>query len=168
MVAMGLDIFAHPVGGAVVTASGLHTVAGAAIGKGAVEAQQGVGGGGLVLGQLDNLVARHGQTLKQRVREGFRELGLRGRAGGLAQGAQVNVVGVCQTQQQLGRHGTLIALDMVEIGGRDPEVAGHGGLGQGQIPPEPLEAPSEKQLAICTGVHFRRRSQNDLTKQVTS
>ena len=47
MIAAGLDVFADPVGRTVVGSAGFGTVAGAAVGEGAVEAQQGVSGGGL-------------------------------------------------------------------------------------------------------------------------
>src|SRR5690606_15149462 len=111
-----LDVFAHPFGRGLVADAGrpLDRVTGAAVGEGAVEAQQGVGGGGLVLGQLDDLVARHGKALEQRIGEGLRQAGLGGRAAGGAEGAQVDVVGLGQTQQQLGRHRPLVALYVVE------------------------------------------------------
>jgi hypothetical protein len=155
MVAAGLDIFAHPVGRTVVGSPGVGAVAGAAVGEGAVEAQQGVGGGGLVLGQLDDLVTRHGQALEDRIGEGLGQFGLGSRAGGLAKGAQVDIIGVGQPQQQLGRDGALVALDVVQIGGGDAEVTRHGRLGQGEVAPQPLEAAAEEQLAVGGSVHGR-------------
>ena len=153
MIAAGLDVFANPVGRTVVGSAGFGTVAGAAVGEGAVEAKQGVSGGGLVLGQLDDLVARHREALEDRIGEGLGQFGLGSGAGGLAQGAQVYVIGIGQPQQQLGRDGALVALDMVQIGGRNAEIARHGRLGQGEIAPQPLEAAAEEQLAISGGVH---------------
>ncbi|MNI37968.1 hypothetical protein D3C73_920860 [compost metagenome] len=65
VVAARLDVFAHPFGRAVgrgraAAGLGLGAVAHAAVGEGAVEAQHRVGGGGLILGQLHDLVAGHG------------------------------------------------------------------------------------------------------------
>ncbi|MNV48973.1 hypothetical protein D3C71_1409050 [compost metagenome] len=103
MVVAALDVFAHPFrravgGGGGAGDLGLGPVAHAPVGEGAVEAQDGVGGGGLILGQLHDLVARHGQTLKQGVGEGLGQFGLGGRTAGLAEVAQVHVIGLGQTQ----------------------------------------------------------------------
>ena len=168
VVALRLDILPHPVGGGLVPRArrvGLCPVAGAAVGEGAIEAQEGVGGGRLVLGQLDDLVARHGQALEHRIGEGLGQGRLGGRAAGGAEAAQVDVVGLGQPQQQLGRDGALVALDVVQIAGRTAEVGGHRRLGQAQIAPQPLEAAAQEQLAVG-GLHWRRVSQNDLTSSV--
>ena len=52
-----------------------------------------------------------------------------------------------------GRDGALVALDMVQIGGRNAEIARHGRLGQGEIAPQPLETAAEEQLAVSGSVH---------------
>ncbi len=74
VVVTGLDVFAHPFrrtvgrGGAAARLD-LGPVAHPAVGEGAIEAQHGVGDGGLILGQLHDLVARHGQPLEQGIGE---------------------------------------------------------------------------------------------------
>ena len=98
-------------------------------------------------------MARHHQALEDRVGKGLGQFGLGSGAGGLAQGAQVHVIGIGQPQQQLGRDGALVTLDMVQIGGGDAEITRHGRLGQGEIAPQPLEAAAQEQLAISGGVH---------------
>ena len=147
---------------------GLGPVAGAAVGEGAIEAQQGVGGGGLVLGQLDDLVAGHGQALEQGIGEGLGQFRFGRGAAGLAEGAQIDVIGVGQTQQQLGRNGPLVALYVIKIAGRNAKVRRHGRLGQRQIAAKPLEAASQEQLAVGGRFHDRTMSQNDLTASVIS
>ena len=127
-------------------------------GEGAVEAQQGVSGGGLVLGQLDDLVTRHRQALEQGVGEGLGQFRFGRGTTGLAKGAQVDVVGIGQTQQQLGRDRSLVALYVVEIAWRNAEIGGHGGLGQRQIAAQPLEAASQEQLAVGGRFHDRTMS----------
>ena len=98
-------------------------------------------------------MARHREALEDRIGEGLGQFGLGSGAGGLAQGAQVYVIGIGQPQQQLGRDGALVALDMVQIGGRNAEIARHGRLGQGEIAPQPLETAAEEQLAVSGSVH---------------
>jgi len=110
---------------------------------------------------LHDLVARHRQTLEQGVGEGLGQFGLGRRAAGLAEVSQVHVIGFGQTQQQLGRDGALIALDVVQIGGRDAQVRRHRRLRQVEIAPQPFEAAAEEEFAISGGVHDAMMSRYD-------
>ncbi|MNN67740.1 hypothetical protein D3C81_1833950 [compost metagenome] len=106
-------------------------------------------------------MARHGQTLKQGVGEGLGQFGLGGGAAGLAEVAQVHIVGFGQTQQQLGRNRALIALDMVQIRGRDAQIARHRRLRQAEVAPQPFQAAAEEEFAISGGVHDAMMSRYD-------
>ena len=171
VVVAGLDVFAHPFGRAVgrggaAAGLGLGPIAHAAVGEGAIEAQHGVGGGGLILGQLHDLVTGHGQALEQGIGEDLGQFRLRRWAARLAEIAQVHVIGFGQTQQQLGRDGALVAFDVVQIGGRDAQVRRHRRLRQVKIAPQPLEAAAQEQLAIGGGVHGAIMSHHDFMASV--
>ena len=171
VVVAGLNVFAHPfrraVGrGRAAAGLGLGAVAHAAVGEGAVETQHGVSGGGLILGQMHDLVAGHGQAVEQGVGEDLGQFGLRRRAAGLAEVPQVDVIGFGQTQQKLSRDGALVALDMVQIRGRDAQVRRHRRLRQVKVAPQPLEAAAQKQLAIGGGVHGAIMSHHDFKASV--
>ncbi|MNI75286.1 hypothetical protein D3C73_1314240 [compost metagenome] len=111
-------------------------------------------------------MARHSQALEQGIGEDLGQFGLGRRAAGLAEVAQVDVVGFGQTQQQLGRDGALVALDMVQIGGRDAEIRRHRGLGQVKLAPQPLEAAAQEQFAISGGGHGAIMSRYDHSASV--
>ena len=111
-------------------------------------------------------MARHRQALKQGVGEGLGQFRLGRGPAGLAEGAQIDIVGVGQTQQKLRRDWPLVALYVVEIARGNAEVRGHGGLGQRQVAAQPLEAASQEQLAVGGRFHDRKMSQNDLTANV--
>ena len=150
VVAAGLDVVAHPVGGA----GGLGgRGGGTTLRQGAVQAHHRVGGAGQVLGQLQDLVARDGDALEQGVGEDLGQGRLAAGPGLAAEGPQVHVIGLGQPQQELRRDGPLVALDMVQIAGRDPQIRGHGGLGQGELAPQPLEASAQKQFAVGVVAH---------------
>src|SRR5437763_1548054 len=53
--------------------------------------------------------------------------------------AQIEVVGLREPQQDLRCHRALIALDQVDVAGRDPEPLGDLGLRQPQFLPDPPE-----------------------------
>ena len=152
VVAAGLDVVADPVGGRLHTGdaalAGLGLFAGTAGGEGPVQADQGIGGARGVVDQLQDLMARDGEAAEHRVGENFRQFRLAGGAGLLGQGAQIDVIGVGQTQQQLGRNRALVALNVIEIAGGNPEIGGHRRLGQGHVATQPLEAAAEEQLAV--------------------
>ena len=174
VVAVGLDVVAHPVGrdrpplgGAASPASAAPRLAACAgrhrRGRAAVTASARAG---RVLGQVGDLVARHGQVAEQRIGE---DLG------------QVRLVGRVRPRRRrrAGRgrrfrpgaaapargHRPLVALQVVEVAGRDAEVLGHLGLGQAELAPQPLEPAAEEQLssrvdhAVTLSQFYRAASQ---------
>ena len=171
MVAAGLDMVTHPVGGRLRVddhaLSGLGLFAGAAVGEGPVQADQGVGCPRGVVDQLQNLVARHRQAAEDRIGQDLGQFSLAGRTGLLGQGAQVDVIGVGQTQQELGRNRPLVALYVVEITGGNAKIGGHGRLGQVHLAAQPLEAAAEEKLAISGRVHSDSMSRCDSISTVT-
>jgi len=164
VIAARLDVFAHPFGRAVVV-QGLagadsRPCARALVVEGAIQSQQGIGDARRLVQQMQQFVTRRRQALEDRVAEDLAQLGGVGLSP-LIQMAQIDVVGLGQTQQQLGRDGALVAFDVIEIAGRNRQIGGHGRLGEAQVPPQPLEAGAQEQLAVGGGIHGRKLSQQD-------
>ena len=164
VVAARLDIFANPFGRA-----GVHQAfavlgggagPGAAVVKGLVQAQHGVRDAGRLFQQLHQFVTGQGQAREQRVGQNLAQPCLVRRPA-LVQAAQIDVIGLSQSQQQLGRNGPLIAFYVVEIAGRNAQVGRHGRLSQSQVAPQPLQPGAEEKLAIGGDFHGRRMSHYD-------
>src|SRR3981189_754061 len=66
--------------------------------------------------------------------------------------AQIEIIGLRQPQQDLRRHGALVALYQVDIARRNSEALGDLGLRQAQLLPDPPKPRADKQLlARVTG-----------------
>ena len=115
---------------------------------GAIETNQGVGDAGSVLRHLGHFMARDGQIAKQRIGQNFGQVPRAARVGVAGQTADIDVVGLGQTQQNLRGQGPLIALEMVEITGRYGQIFGHARLRQTQIAAQPFEPYAQKEFAF--------------------
>ncbi len=67
--------------------------------------------------------------------------------------AQIEVIGLRQPQQDLRRHRALVALDQVDIAGRNAETLGDLGLRQAQLLADAPEPGADKQLLSGIGSH---------------
>src|SRR5882672_1449092 len=70
--------------------------------------------------------------------------------------AQVEVIGLCQTEQYLRRHRPLVALYQVDIARRNAKPLGDLGLRQAQLLADPPESGSDEQLLSGIGCHGSR------------
>src|SRR6202022_682537 len=99
----------------------------------------------LLLGQVDLAEQRIGEDLVQFGKEailiGAREV------------TQIEVIGLRQPQQELGRHRALIALDQVDVAWRNTKAFGDLGLREPQLLPDPAKARPDKQLLASVGGH---------------
>ena len=120
--------------------------------KGPVEPQEGLSRAGRVVDHVEEFVTGHLKTLEQGVGENLGQFGFAGWAV-LTELAQIDVVGLGQAKQKLGRNRPLVALDVIQIAGRDPQIGRHGGLGQVSVAPHPLQPGSQKQLSVRDGIH---------------
>ena len=101
-----------------------------------------------MLQHLQHLVAGHAQRPEQRVGQGLLQVRLRTLVRFAGEGPQVEVVGLGQAQQDLGRHRSLVALQVVQVARRDAQVLGHARLGQAEIASETAEPAAEEELAF--------------------
>ena len=114
----------------------------------AVEAHQGLGDPRRVLGHLADLVARDGEVAEHRVGEDLGQI-LHAAGVGLAgEAADIDVVGLRQTQEDLRGQRPLVALEMVEIARGDAEILGHPRLGQAEVAAHPAQARAEEEFPI--------------------
>ena len=132
----------------------------AAVGVGAVEPHDGVGHAWRALRHLGHLAAGHREVTEQRVGEHFGEVAGACRLVVGRETADVDVVDFGQAQQHLGRDWPLVALEQVEVAGRDGKVFGHAGLGKSQVATEAAQAGPEEQLS------FRRLGHGDGLSQI--
>ncbi len=119
---------------------------------GAVEPDHRIGDARRVLGHLVDLMAGNGQIAEDLVGEHLGEIAGAGRLAVGREGADVDVEGLGQAQQELGGERPLVALEVIEVAGRDAEILGHPGLGEAQLPPQPLQPHAEEELALL-GLH---------------
>ena len=168
VVALGADQIADPVGGRgllggrprpVRALEGAQVDHPAAIQIGAIEPRHRLGQARRQLGDLGRLVARNAQVGEHLVGQHLFQPGPAARVVG-REAAQVQVIGVGQAQQDLRRHRPLIALQQVQVAGRNAQLLGHPRLGHAQVAPQPFQPPTEKELLViglCVG---RRHSVN--------
>ncbi len=88
------------------------------------------------------------QILEQRIGEDLDQIGLASGFRVIGEGAQIEIIGRRQLEQHLRRYRSLVAFEMVEIGGRDPEIGRHLGLSQAEIIAQSLQPPAEEEFAI--------------------
>ncbi len=72
-------------------------------------------------------------------------------AGGVVvrgQAADVDVIGLGQPEQNLSGERALVALQVVEVAGRNAEILGHAGLGEAKFAPQAAEPHAKKQFAL--------------------
>ena len=169
MVAMRLDIFAHP--GfrrdqrPRVAFGGERRVAANVLQR-RVEPGDRIGDRRGVVGEFGELVARHAEVGEQRVGEDFGQLVRPGAmAAARREGAHVDLVGLGQLEQQRRGHRPLVALEMIEIGRADRERRGHVGLRQAMVAAEAAKAVPEEKLRaghLSDAVNSRRHTQVNL------
>ena len=91
----------------------------------AIEPRHRLGHAGIVLGDLHHLVARNTDVAHQPVGEDLVQVARRRLVGAGDEVAHVDVVGIGEAQQHLRGERPLVALEMVEIGGRDAQLLRH-------------------------------------------
>ncbi len=133
----------------------------AALVPGAPQPDHGVGDARGVLGDLVDLVARDGQVAEHRIGKDLGQIAGVGGVGVGREAADVDVESLRQAQQELGGERPLVALEMVQVAGRDAEILGHARLGEAKLAAQPLEPHPEEQFAILVVRHHRRMSQLD-------
>ena len=153
MVALRLDIIAHPGLGrdqrARVGAPLFAFGAALHLAHGGVEARDAFGDRRRIVGQLDQLVAGDPEVGEHRVGKDFGELvGAAAVPGFGRERLHIDVEDLGQPQQYAGGHRPLIALEMVEIGSGDAELAGHLALVEPALAAQPLHARAEKELSL--------------------
>ena len=107
---------------------GDHGFAAAGFGIGGVEPLQRMGDAGAEFGEIAQLLFRQVDLPEQRIGEDLVQFGEEAVLVGGGEIAQIEVIGFRQPQQDLRRHRALVALDQVDVGGRDAEALGDLGL----------------------------------------
>ena len=162
IIAVGLDQVAHAFDRvgleagaflAVGELGGGHGLAAAGLGIGGVEPLQRVRHAGAELGEVAQFLLRQVDLAEQGIGEDLVQLGEEAVLVGGGEVAQIEVVGLRQPQQDLRRHRALVALDQVDVGGRNAEPLGDLGLRQTQLLADPPEAGADEQLLSRVGRH---------------
>jgi hypothetical protein len=150
MVAVLLDIVAHPIfrshQRAGIARAGEARVAARFLQR-RVEAGDRIGDRRRIMGKVGQLVARDSKVAKQGVGENLGKL-VRAGVGAAARREVADVDFICfgQLEQQSRGDRALIALEMIEIAGADPERRGHRGLRQGAVAAEPANPGAKEKL----------------------
>ena len=149
MVAVLLDIVAHPVLGRDERASiaPFHVWMPLGFLHRRVEPGDRVGDGGRVVGEFNQLVARHAEVAEKGVGENLTEgVGARASAAAGRESPHVDVVKLGQLQQQRCGHRPLVALQMIEIAGADPEALRHVCLGRLMVAAQAAQAVTQEEF----------------------
>src|SRR5687767_10817309 len=86
---------------------------------------------------------------EHRIGKNFRELlGARALPALGRKALDVDLEHLGEAQQYAGRHGTLIALQVIEIGSRNAELRRHHALLQAAVAAQPLQSCAEEKLAV--------------------
>ena len=170
MVALGLDMVAHPALGGQRRAR-LALLALAAdrrvaphVGEGGVEPGDRVGHRRRIVGDLEQLVARDAEVGEHRVGEDLGELLGAGAVRALGgEALEVDVIGLGEPKQHLRGHRPLVALEMVQIGRRDADLGRHRALVEPELAPQPPDPPAQIEFPLarhdCNVVTNLQRSQ---------
>jgi hypothetical protein len=101
--------------------------------EGAVEGEEGAGGGGGCAGEVGEFGVGHGVGGEEGVGEDFAELGFDLAFGGAGEGGEIDGEGFGDLDEEGGGDGALVVLDEVEVAGGDAEAEGEGLLGHGAL-----------------------------------
>src|SRR3954454_14591875 len=97
-------------------------------------------------GKIAQFLLRQVDLPEQRIGEDLVQFGKKPVLVGGRKIAQIEVIGLRQTKQQLRRHGPLIALYQVDIAWGNLQALGHLGLRQAELLADPAEPRTDKQL----------------------
>src|ERR1700738_48446 len=104
-------------------------------------------------GEIAQFLLRQVDLTEQRVGEDLVQFGEEAVLVGGGEIAQVEFIGPPQPQQDLRRHGALVALYQVDIARRNAEPLGDLGLRQAQLLTAPAEPGADEQLLSGVGCH---------------
>ncbi|HTA66605.1 MAG TPA: hypothetical protein VK753_14005, partial [Xanthomonadaceae bacterium] len=103
-------------------------------------------------GEIAQFLFRQVDLPEQRIGKDLIQLGEEAILIGGGEVAKIEIIGFRQAEQDLRRHRALIALDQVDVGGRNPEAFGDLGLRQSQLLADAPEArPHEQFLSGIPG-----------------
>ena len=152
MVAMLLDVVAHPIFGS-------HEGAGIAIARQrrvavdflerTVEPRDRIGDRGGVQGDFGELVARDPEVAEHRIRKNLGEIvGAGARPAGRSESADVDLVMLGEAKEQSGGDRALVALEVVQIGRADRQARRHVGLRQSAVAAETAKTRSKEEFRV--------------------
>ncbi len=121
-------------------------LAAAGFGIGRVKPLQRMGDARTQFGEIAQFLFGQVDLPEQRIGKDLVQLGEEPVLVGGGEIPQIEVIGFRQPQQDLRRHRALVALDQVDVGGRDAEPFGDLGLRQPQLLADAPEAGPDKQL----------------------
>lgn len=130
-----------------------HRFAAARLGIGGIEPLQRMRHAGAQFGQVAQLLLRQLDLAEQRIGEDLVELGEEAVLVGGGEVAQIEVIGLGEPQQDLRRHRALVALDQIDVAGRNAEPFGDLGLRQPQLLADASKARPDEQLFSRLGSH---------------
>ena len=107
---------------------GQERIGSAALQQGLIKPRHRIGGGRTGSGQIFQFGARERRVAKHRVGKYFVQLGLRARFFITGQAARINIEHFDQLQQYLRRNRALVALNQIEIAGRNAQRLSHHSL----------------------------------------
>ena len=115
-----------------------------------VEADDAFRDRGRVVGEFDQFGAADPEVGEHRVGENLGELVGAGRIAAFRrERLHVDVEGFGKPKEDAGGHRPLVPLEMVEVGGRDADLVGHGRLVEAPVAPKPSQPCPQEQLPLC-------------------
>ena len=112
-----------------------------------------MGDAGAELGEIAQLLFRQLDLAEQRIGEDLVQFGEEAVLIGGGEVAQIEIVGLGEPQQDLRRHRPLVALDQVDVAGRNAEPFGDLGLRQPQLLADAPKARPHEQFFPGVGSH---------------